>query len=514
MSPIVIIAILLGYFALLMSISWFTTRTSSSDNDYFLGSKKSPWYAVAFGMLGDSLSGVTFISVPGAVKDAQFSYFQLVIGYFVGYIVISRILLPLYYKLELTSIYSYLGQRFGVWSERTGAFYFLISRTLGAAARLFLAVGVIQLFVFDALGIPFEFSVAIVIVLMLIYTFKGGIKTLVWTDVLQSSVLLLGVVLSIYAICQQMDLGLTDMVQQVAQSPRNQLFFWDWHEKSFFPKQFFGGMFIAIAMTGLDQNMMQKNLSCPNIADAQKNIRWFSVVMVIVNIFFLCLGALLYQYLQHFHIAMPMNANGKEVTDHVFPMLALNHFGAFGAAVFILGLTAATFSSADSVLTTLTTSFYVDVLHADTSDKWDANKKRWIRRMVHIGFAIVLMLVIFVFKWMNQSAIIDTVLMIAGLTYGPLLGLFAFGILLRRSLMDKWVPVVCLSAPLITYIVAFVGGMKDSFPALYHALVGTDGVWLGGYKFGNELLIFNALLTFAGLCLISKSSTSVRTSNV
>jgi SSS family transporter len=503
MSPYLIIAILLGYFGLLMCISWYTTRHSSSDNDYFLGSKKSPWYAVAFGMLGDSLSGVTFISVPGAVKDAQFSYFQLVLGYFFGYIVISRILLPLYYKLELTSIYSFLGQRFGAWSERTGAFYFLVSRTLGAAARLFLAVGVIQLFVFDALGIPFELSVAIVIVLMLIYTYKGGIKTLVWTDVLQSSVLLLGVVLSIVAISGQMNIGPMGIWDQVMNSQHHTIFFWDWHEKSFFPKQFLGGMFIAIAMTGLDQNMMQKNLSCPNIADAQKNIRWFSVIMVVVNIFFLCLGALLYQYIQHFEIALPLNAQGKVVTDHVFPMLALNHFGLFGAAVFILGLTAATFSSADSVLTTLTTSFYVDVLHAEQRSNWNDHKKRRIRQATHIGFAVVLMLVILMFRWLNQNAIIDTVLMIAGLTYGPLLGLFTFGILLKRKLRDAWVPVVCILAPILTYFLANVATMKESWPSLYALMVGEDGVWLGGYKFGNELLIVNAVFTFVGLLLIS-----------
>lgn len=506
MSPYLIIAILLGYFGLLMCISWYTTRNSSSDNDYFLGSKKSPWYAVAFGMLGDSLSGVTFISVPGAVKDGQFSYLQLVLGYFVGYIVIAKVLLPLYYKLELTSIYSYLGQRFGVWSERTGAFYFLVSRTLGAAARLFLAVGVIQLFVFDALGIPFEISVAIVIVLMLIYTYKGGIKTLVWTDVLQSSVLLLGVVLSIVAISSQMQIGITGIWEKVSQSSYNNVFFWDWHEKSFFPKQFLGGMFIAIAMTGLDQNMMQKNLSCPNIGDAQKNIRWFSVVMVIVNIFFLCLGALLYQYVQHFQIALPQNAAGKVITDHVFPMLALNHIGMFGAAVFILGLTAATFSSADSVLTTLTTSFYVDVLHAEKRSNWNDNKKRSIRRLTHIGFAVVLMLVIMLYRWLNQDAIIDTVLMIAGLTYGPLLGLFTFGILLKRPLRDAWVPVVCLLAPMITYFMANIVTMREKWPTLYNLFVGDDHIWLGGYKFGNELLIVNAIITFVGLLLISKKA--------
>lgn len=489
MSPYVIISVLVGYFCLLLLISWFTSR-NAGESEYFIGNKKSPWYAVAFGMIGDSLSGVTFISVPGTVGTAQFSYMQLVFGYFFGYIVITQVLLPVYYKLNLTSIYTYLRQRFGSYSEKTGSFYFLLSRTLGAAGRLFLAVTVIQLFVFTPLGVPFEISVAIVIILMLVYTYKGGIKTLVWTDVLQSSVLLLGVILSIAAISSNMGLGWSGMVKTVAESDYNQIFFWDWKEKSFFPKQFIGGMFIAIAMTGLDQNMMQKNLSCPNLKDAQKNIRWFSVVLIFVNIFFLALGALIYAYIQNNGIDIPLTASGKPNTDHLFPMLALNHLGMFAAIVFILGLVAATFSSADSVLTTLTTSFYIDVLHAEENPKYNEKKRTQLRHIIHIAFAVLLLLVILIFKWLNQDAIINTVLTVAGYTYGPLLGLFAFGLLTKRIAQDKAVPIICLITPVVCFILSTYS--KE---------------WFGGYNFGHELLLLNGLLTFAGLWLFSKSAT-------
>ncbi|MEY3398212.1 MAG: hypothetical protein RL220_806 [Bacteroidota bacterium] len=483
--------ILAGYFCLLLLISWYTAR-GAGDDAYFLGNKKSPWYAVAFGMIGDSLSGVTFISVPGAVGTQQFSYLQLVLGYFFGYIVITQVLLPLYYKLNLTSIYSYLQQRFGEYSEKTGSFYFLLSRTLGAAGRLYLAAGVIQLFIFDSFGIPFEISVAVIIVLILLYTLRGGIKTLVWTDVFQSSMLLLGVVLSILAISKAMNLNFGEMVSTVYNSDYTDTFFWDWKAKSFFPKQFLGGMFIAIAMTGLDQNMMQKNLSCPNLKDAQKNIRWFSIVLIVVNVFFLSLGVLLHLYAQNKGVAMPLMESGKPNTDHLFPLLALEHLGLFASIVFILGLTAATFSSADSVLTTLTTSFYVDVLHLDKSKKAD-NTKRRMRNVIHILFAVLLLLVILVFRAMNNDAIINTILMIAGYTYGPLLGLFAFGLMSKRKVRDGLVPLVCLIAPLLSYLISL-----------------NSKAWLGGYEFGFELLILNGALTYLGLFSISKpKSTSV-----
>jgi SSS family transporter len=488
MSSATMLIILISYFLLLLLISWYTSK-GAGEAEYFLGNKKSPWYAVAFGMIGDSLSGVTFISVPGAVGGQQFSYLQLVFGYFFGYIVITQILLPLYYKLNLTSIYSYLQQRFGDYSEKTGSFFFLLSRTLGAAGRLYLAAAVIQIFIFDGLGVPFEISVAVIIVLILLYTLRGGIKTLVWTDVFQSSMLLLGVVLSIMAISQALNLNFSEMVSKVYNSAYTETFFWDWKEKSFFPKQFIGGMFIAIAMTGLDQNMMQKNLSCPNLKDAQKNIRWFSAVLIFVNLFFLALGALLYIYCAEKGVSIPTLANGKPNTDYLFPMLALEHLGLFAAVVFMIGLTAATFSSADSVLTTLTTSVYVDVLHADKKTEMDEKKRKRLRHIIHIGFAVILLIVILVFKAMNNDAIINTILAIAGYTYGPLLGLFSFGLFTKKVVNDKLVPIVCLIAPAICYILSM-----------------NSEKWLGGYKFGFELLLLNGMLTYLGMIFISRQS--------
>ncbi|HXH18313.1 MAG TPA: sodium:solute symporter, partial [Chitinophagales bacterium] len=425
LSPYQIFLFLGGYFLVLLFISRVTGKGAGSA-EFFIGQKKSPWYAVAFGMIGDSLSGVTFISVPGAVGASQFSYLQLVFGYFFGYLVISEILLPLYYRLNLTSIYSYLNQRFGEWSEKTGSFFFLLSRTMGAAARLYLTAGVVQLFMFDRFGIPFWLSVTMIIVLILVYTYRGGIKTLVWTDTFQSLALLTGVLLSIAFIAHQLGLSVTDLIVTVKNSELSKTFFWDWQAKSFFPKQFLGGMFIAITMTGLDQNMMQKNLSCRTLEDAQKNIRWFSIVVVLVNVFFLSLGVLLYTYSSSKGISIPVNENGKPITDHLFPMLALQHLGTLAGLFFIVGLTAATFSSADSVLTTLTTSFYIDFLHADTNAKIAERKKTQLRHIIMISFAAILLIVILLFKLLNNQAIIDTVLKVAGYTYGPLLGLYAF----------------------------------------------------------------------------------------
>lgn len=477
MSPYIIIASVAGYFGILLLIAWYTSRNANNES-YFIGNKVSPWYAVAFGMIGDSLSGVTFISVPGAVGSSQFSYMQIVFGYLFGYLIIANVLLPLYYKLNLVSIYSYLRGRFGIASQRTGSFFFLLSRILGAAGRLYLAAAVIQLFVFDSLGIPFWISVSFIIILILIYTFKGGIKTLVWTDTFQSSLLLAGVILSIFAISSQLDLSFGDMVSSVYNSEYSRTFFWDWLPKNNFFKQFFGGMFIAVAMTGLDQNMMQKNLSCKSLPDAQKNIYWFSVIVVIVNVFFLALGVLLYQFAQTKGIAIP----GQ--TDNLFPTLALQHLGVFAGLAFIVGLTAATFSSADSVLTTLTTSFYVDILGLDESTKAEKEKTK-LRYVIHIAFAIILLLVILLFRLLNNDAIIFTILKIAAYTYGPLLGLFAFGLFNKRFVMDKFVPVIAILSPIICYV------------------IDTNSVkWLGGYQFGNELLILNGAITFLGLWLI------------
>lgn len=486
MSPLFIIGSIAVYFCFLMVIAWYTSRNANNDS-YFIGNKASPWYAVAFGMIGDSLSGVTFISLPGTVVTSQFGYMQMVLGYLLGYFIIAQVLLPLYYRLNLTSIYSYLFNRFGSSAQKTGSFYFLISRIIGAALRLYLAAGVLQLFVFDHYNIPFAVSVTIIIVLMLIYTYRGGIKTLVWTDTFQSSLLLLGVILSIAAITSELDLSFAGAYKKVAESQYSQVFFWDWKERSFFFKQFFSGAFVAIVMTGLDQNMMQKNLSCKSLGDAQKNIYWFSVVLVFVNLFFVGLGALLYLFASEKGIDLPVNElTGKVMTDRLFPVLALNHLGTFAALMFILGLTAATFSSADSVLTTLTTSFSIDILDIEKKEMSEAKKTK-IRHIVHIGFAVILLITILLSKMINQTSVLDAIFTVAAYTYGPLLGLFAFGLFTKLRVVDKFVPIVCLIPPIVCYF-------------LYEF----SEVLLGGYKFGYELLVLNGLLTFMGLLAISR----------
>src|SRR5687768_664411 len=436
MSPAMILACICGYFLFLLLIAWYTSRNATNDS-YFLGNRASPWYAVAFGLIGDSLSGVTFISIPGQVGKANFSYMQIVFGYVIGYIIIARVLLPLYYRLRLTSIYSYLLERFGPNSQKTGAFFFLLSRTIGAAARLFLTASVIQMFVFDKWKFPFAASVAIIIGLILLYTYKGGIKTLVWTDTFQSSFLLLGVILSIIAIARQLGWGFGDMITAISESSYSKIFVWEWQHKKFFLKEFFSGAAIAIVMTGLDQNMMQKNLSCRSLGEAQKNIYSFTSVLVLVNLFFVSLGALLYSYAKLKGVAIPPK------TDHLFPLLALQHLGTFAAIAFIVGLTAATFSSADSVLTTLTTSFCIDFLGTDKRGRFTEQQKAFARHVTHIGFAMLLLLVIRVRYAFSDDAVMNTIRITAGYTYGPILGLFAFGLFSRRRVRDAWVPLIC-----------------------------------------------------------------------
>ncbi len=495
MSPILIILCICLYFGGLLLIAYITSRNSTADT-YFLGNKASPWYAVAFGMIGDSLSGVTYISVPGKIGASHFSYLQLVMGYFIGYFIISNVLLPIYYKMNLISIYTYLETRFGKHTQKTGAFFFILSRILGASGRLFLATGVIQFFVFDritAFHVPFWLSVSIILALMLLYTYKGGIKTLVWTDTFQSLFLVLGVVISIIVIINKMDIGFGKAISNIVTSDYSNTFFWDWKKSNFFFKEFIGGIFIAVAMTGLDQNMMQKNLSCKSLKDAQKNIFWFSIVMVIVTVFFLALGALLYQYYDTSGIPLPTNPEtGKVITDKVFPNLALNHLGIFAGLVFIIGLTAATFSSADSVLTTLTTSTYVDMLEYDRNTQLTEKQKSQRRTYIHFGFAVVMWLVIIVFDVVNQRAIIDTILMIAGYTYGPLLALFTLGLFTKINLKDTYVPVVCVLAPVVTYLLANYAVKPFCC-----------------YEIGNELIVINALITAGGLVLVRKREVAI-----
>jgi Na+/proline symporter len=489
METSIIILCVFIYFLILLSISYFTSLKANS-NSYFDGNKESPWYVVAFGMLGDSLSGVTFISVPGAVLLAHFGYFQLVLGYFFGYLIILSVLLPLYYKLELTSIYSYLNSRFGQQAQYVGAFYFLLSRLLGSAARLFLAATVFQIFIFDALNIPFWVTVLTIIFLIWIYTVKGGIKTLVWTDMFQSLMLIFGVVFSIISIVNQLDISWYDVPKIVYQSPLSQLFEWDWMHKNNFFKQFFGGVFIAVAMTGLDQNMMQKNLSVKTLKDSQKNIFWFSVVMVITNLIFLSLGALLFYYSDLLQIELPLKNDGTVFTDRVFPTLALKYLGVGASISFIVGLAAATFSSADSVLTTLTTSYYVDFLKLNPSED---NKK--LRRLLHLLFALILLFLILIINSLQQTTIIDFVLKIAGYTYGPLLGLFFFGIWIKRNIKDFWIPFIGIAAPILTWII------DNEIANIFQYFVPNSN-----FQLGNLVLLLNGTITFLLLYLFSNSN--------
>lgn len=469
-----------AYFGVLMSISWYTSRKANSES-YFLGNKNSPWFIVAFGMIGDSLSGVTFVSVPGEVGVQSFAYLQIVLGYVLGYWVIGAVLLPLYYKLNITSIYSYLGQRFGNQAQQAGSIFFLLSRTIGAAFRLFISAGVLQVFLFDHLHVPFAVTVSIIIVLILLYTLKGGIKTLVWTDTFQSLFLLMGVILTAVAILNKLDWSLTDAYQNIASSKLSTVFVWDPKSKLYVFKQLLSGMFIAIAMTGLDQNMMQKNLSCRTLKDAQKNIYWFSLIVVLVNVIFLCLGALMYLMAESKGITIP------EKTDRFLPMLAQSHLGITASIVFLLGITAATFSSADSVLTTLTTSFYIDVLKLDQSKKSEKELKT-ARNIIHASFAFLLLLVIILFDVINDGTVISGIFTAAGYTYGPLIGLFAFGIFTQKSLLLKAVWPVCLLAPVLSYL-----------------LSSNSKILFNGYQIGFELLIINGLITFFGLWIISKN---------
>lgn len=477
MSPTIIITVIVLYFALLMVISAFTSR-NANDSTFFTGNRQSPWYLVAFGMIGASLSGVTYISIPGEVGSTGFSYFQVVLGYLLGYFIIANVLMPLYYKLNLVSIYSYLKDRYGFVSYKTGAFFFLISQTIGASFRLFLVAGVLQLGFFDALGVPFSVTVLVTILLIWLYTFRAGIKTIVWTDTLQTFFMLLSVAISIYIIADDLNMGFSQLVSTITESPNSKIFNWDWQSSQNFFKQFFAGAFIAIVMTGLDQNMMQKNLTCRNLKDAKKNMIWFSWILVPVNLLFLSLGLLLYVFAAEKGIALPAR------TDDLFPMLALNHFSMFAGIVFLLGVIAAAFSSADSALTALTTSFCVDFLNFDTEK---VKEKQNLRLWVHIGFSVLMFLVIIAFKALNDQSVISAVFKVAGFTYGPLLGLYAFGMFTKIKVKDKLVPIVAVLSPVICY-----------FVNMYSEKI------LFGYKFGFEILILNGLLTFIGLLIIRR----------
>lgn len=479
MSVQLILYSFLAYTALLFLVSFITAR--KSDNEaYFLGNRKSPWFVVAYGMIGATLSGVTFISVTGWVENSGFSYMMVVFGYLLGYFTIAKVLLPLYYRLQLTSIYTYLLDRFGNHSYKTGAFYFLLSRVIGASFRMFLVVNVLQIFIFDAYGIPFWLTVVIFMALINLYTFRGGIKTIVWTDTLQTTFMLLSVIITVIFLKDQLGLSMGNLVEHISDSKYSQMIVTNWQDKRFFLKEFISGAFIAIVMTGLDQDMMQKNLSCRNLRDAQKNIISLSWILVPVNFLFLCLGAALMIFI---------NEKGIDVqgtSDIMFPEVALRHLGPVAAIVFIIGLISAAYSSADSALTSLTTSFTVDILGIQRRKDLSKRQKKRIRYRAHFSVALVLIIVIVFFKSINNEAVISELFTVAGYTYGPLLGLFAFGLFTSYQVKDKWVPLVAIISPAICYVLS-----------LFSEQI------MNGYKFGFELLIVNGFLTFMGLLILS-----------
>jgi SSS family solute:Na+ symporter len=483
MTPALILFIFFVYTAVLFAVTWVTARKANNQS-FYIGNKVSPWYVVAYGMIGASLSGVTFMSVPGWVEETQFSYMMVAFGYFFGYVVIALVLLPLYYRLKLTSIYSYLEQRFGFWSYKTGAGFFILSRVLGASLRMFLVIYVLQIFVFDAWNVPFWVNVAIFIILIILYTLKGGIRTIIWTDTLQTTFMLLAVILSVIYISRELGEPIFRLAREVSDSDISRMIITDWHHPRFFIKQFFSGMFITITMTGLDQEMMQKNLSIRNLKDAQKNMFTFSTINLFVVFLFLILGAFLLLYARQEGISVAMS-------DDLFPTIALNYLGPAAGVVFLVGLISAAFPSADGALTSLTTSFSIDFLGLEKRKDISDNKKTRIRYVVHLSFAVVFFICILVFRQMNDRAIIDKLFTIAGYTYGPLLGLFAFGLFTSRKVNDRVTPWIAIGSPIVCYILNIYS--EELF---------------NGYKFGFEMLLVNGFLTFMGLLLFSRKNDS------
>ncbi len=497
MSPLLLFAFVIGYFLLLLGVAYRTSRNSDNDS-FFIGNRNSNWMLVAFGMIGTSLSGVTFVSVPGTVGDfageshKAFNYYQVVIGYFIGYFLIAFILLPLYYRLQLTSIYNYLQTRFGKIAYKTGSLFFIISRTIGATARLYLVINVLQIFILDDIGVPFFITAVVILIMILLYTFEGGVKTIVYTDTLQTTFMLLGMVICIAYIMHHLHFSFSSTMHSLNQKGYTQLLNTDMKSKGFFLKQIIGGMFITIGMTGLDQEMMQKNISVKKLKDSQKNMISFSVTLLIVNFLFLLLGGLLYIY------ALSNNAtydnhqllmNGKNIIgDDIFPNIALHYLPKAIAIIFIIGLISALFPSADGALTALTSSFCIDMLGIKRNPNLSEQQKKRIRMTVHFSFALAFLFCILIFKWINNKSIINIILDLAGYTYGPLLGLFGFGIFSKRSLPETWLTTaICLLAPGICYVLS-----KNS------------SSWFNGYQIGYELLLIDGMLTYLGLLIISK----------
>src|SRR6218665_1015842 len=478
MSPILLLAFVLAYFLLLLGVAWLSSRGADNDS-FFIGNKNSHWMLVAFGMVGTSLSGVTFISVPGAVGATAFSYFQIALGQFIGYFVIAYVLLPLYYRLNLSSIYAFLNTRLGPRAYQTGAGFFMVSRTLGATARLYLVVRILQELILERLGLPFWLTAAVILLMIVLYTFEGGVKTIVWTDTLQTSGMLLGLVICVIYLLRGLDLSLGQSLQQLDDAGLSTIFVTDPNSRFFFAKQILAGMFISIAMTGMDQEMMQKNISVKRLADSQKNMLTLSVIMLGVVLLFLFLGGLLQLYAQQ----QGMGERG----DQLFAAVVLGHLPAWVQLVFVIALISALFPSADGAITALTSSFCIDLLGLQRRGDWSEKRRTAVRRRVHLGFAVVFLALVLVFRWVDNPSMIGLILKLAGYTYGPLLGLFAFGLLTRRQPRDGWVPAVAVLAPALCWLL-------DS----------RQQQLFGGYEIGLELLLLNGALTFSGLWLVSK----------
>ncbi len=492
MQPLTILSIIIVYFGILILISRLVSKKDSSNDTFFKANKNSKWYLVAFGMIGTALSGVTFISVPGEVgapSGAQFKYFQFILGNAIGFIIIAKVLLPLYYRLNLTSIYGYIESRLGYYSYKTSAMIFLISRTIGSAFRLYLVVIVLQRYVFDAFQFPFWATVLISLLLIFAYTYKGGLKTIIITDTLQTLFLVSSVFFTIYFICDSLGLSIPQAFETVKNSGYSKIFFFeDFIGNRFhFVKQILGGIFVTIAMVGLDQDLMQKNLSCKNIGEAQKNMFTFTGIFVIINIFFLGVGALLYVYAAKNGIDIPLK-NGVPSTDLLFPEIAFHHLAIIPSVIFLLGLTAATFATTDSALTALTTSFCVDFLGMDKAENLAKTNNVRTRHFVHIGFSLLMFIVIIIFNIVNNDSVVSMIFKIASYTYGPLLGLYSFGLFMKnRAVLDKAVPFICAASPLITLFISM-----------------NSSLLFGDYVFDNELIIVNGLITFLLLLCISK----------
>lgn len=504
MSPSLLFSFVIGYFVLLLVVAWYTSRNATNES-FFIGNRSSNWMLVAFGMIGTSLSGVTFVSVPGTVGISAFAYFQVVIGYFVGYFLIAFILLPLYYRLNLTSIYNYLQHRFGMVSYKTGALFFIISRTLGATARLYLVINVLQIFILERIEnvhISFWVTTFVILLMILLYTFEGGVKTIVFTDTLQTSFMLLGLIVCIVFVMSNLGHSFSSTLTELSGRGFTKIFNTDVNSPGFFLKNIIGGMFITVTMTGLDQEMMQKNISVRTLKDSQKNMVTFCIILVVVNFLFLLMGGLLYLFASTQGINVP--------ADDLFPTVALDYMPAAISIIFVIGLISALFPSADGALTALTSSFCQDLLGFKRRDDWDEKRKKRVRLYVHFSFALLFFLMVMIFKWIDNKSIIDVILKVAGFTYGPLLGLFAFGILTKRSINDRLAIYACIAAPLLILGIDFINNI-----GWYVAQLKFSGGWIddvkslsasvfGQFKIGYELLIYNGLLTFLGLLLISK----------